>query len=293
MSNELANIDNQSLFNLITNGDCSKLSPDQKLQYYKARCDAAGLDPRCQPFQFIKLQGREVLYALKSGTDQLASKHGVICEVLNQVTENGIRTVTVRAKTADGRQTDEIGCVTVEGLKGDQLCNAQMKALTKAKRRAVLSICGLGMLDETEIETIPNVQTINEAPLTLPVKDTIQDESHAESPKTKAAKAKSKEKYTNGKWKDLVMHFGIHKGKTLGQIYEDDISYLSGWMRESWLPKKRQEYKEKGFIAADDLELAEAMSAYSDFREEENKKIQVDQTDAEFDKEWLGDKEVA
>ena len=33
-----------------------------------------------------------------------------------------------------------------------------MKAETKAKRRATLSICGLGMLDETEIETIPDAR---------------------------------------------------------------------------------------------------------------------------------------
>ena len=30
-----------------------------------------------------------------------------------------------------------------------------MKAETKAKRRVTLSICGLGMLDETEVETVP------------------------------------------------------------------------------------------------------------------------------------------
>src|SRR6202008_2665643 len=39
--------------------------------------------------------------------------------------------------------------------KGEALGNALMKASTKAKRRATLSICGLGMLDETELETIP------------------------------------------------------------------------------------------------------------------------------------------
>jgi hypothetical protein len=31
-----------------------------------------------------------------------------------------------------------------------------MKAITKAKRRVTLSICGLGWLDETEIESIPS-----------------------------------------------------------------------------------------------------------------------------------------
>jgi hypothetical protein len=38
--------------------------------------------------------------------------------------------------------------------------NALMKAVTKAKRRVTLSICGLGMLDETEVETIPDVEYV-------------------------------------------------------------------------------------------------------------------------------------
>ena len=33
-----------------------------------------------------------------------------------------------------------------------------MKAETKAKRRVTLSICGLGMLDETEVESIPDAR---------------------------------------------------------------------------------------------------------------------------------------
>ena len=35
-----------------------------------------------------------------------------------------------------------------------------MKAETKAKRRVTLSICGLGMLDETEVETIPHAYPV-------------------------------------------------------------------------------------------------------------------------------------
>jgi hypothetical protein len=44
----------------------------------------------------------------------------------------------------------------IKGLQGDALANALMKAETKSKRRVTLSICGLGMLDETEMETIPS-----------------------------------------------------------------------------------------------------------------------------------------
>jgi hypothetical protein len=35
-----------------------------------------------------------------------------------------------------------------------------MKCVTKAKRRATLSLCGLGWLDETEIETIKDVKPV-------------------------------------------------------------------------------------------------------------------------------------
>jgi len=38
------------------------------------------------------------------------------------------------------------------------LANAQMKAVTKGKRRLTLSLCGLGWLDETEVETIPTAK---------------------------------------------------------------------------------------------------------------------------------------
>ncbi len=157
-------LDGKTLLSVVAGGDCAALTPEQKVMYYRARCEAAGLDYRAQPFQFIKLQGKETLYATKAATDQLASRNGIKCEVVSQVTENGIRTVTVRSSAKDGRQTDEIGCVTVQGLAGDALANAYMKAVTKAKRRAILSISGLGMIDETELETIPP----SNAPPSLP-----------------------------------------------------------------------------------------------------------------------------
>jgi len=61
----------------------------------------------------------------------------------------------------DGRFTDSIGAVNITGLKGDNLANAMMKSETKAKRRATLDLLGLGILDETETETIPMAQTVD------------------------------------------------------------------------------------------------------------------------------------
>ena len=77
--------------------------------------------------------------------------------------------VTVSARTPNGRTDTEIGALSIKGLTGDSLCNAMMKALTKSKRRVTLSICGLGLLDESEVDSIPGViyssQSLNSEPL--------------------------------------------------------------------------------------------------------------------------------
>lgn len=154
----LGGLDETTMHALVTGGDCSRLTPAQKTAYYVARCEAAGLDPRAQPFAFVRLNGKEVLYAQKAAADQLAAKHGVRLSILSQATEDGIRIVTVRAEAKDGRVTEEIGALPIKGLTGEALSNALMKTVTKAKRRAVLSLCGLGMLDETEVESIPHAE---------------------------------------------------------------------------------------------------------------------------------------
>ena len=63
-----------------------------------------------------------------------------------------IVTVSVRDRT--GREDIATGAVSLAGLKGEALSNAFMKAETKAKRRATLSVCGLAVLDESETDSI-------------------------------------------------------------------------------------------------------------------------------------------
>lgn len=147
-------MDNATLTAVVTDGDCSRLNEQQRREYYLARCEAAGLDPRTAPFMFTRLNNKLVLYALKSATDQLASNNRVATTILQRETIDGVYCVTVRATAADGRSTEDLGAVQIGSLKGEALANALMKAVTKAKRRAVLSLCGLGMLDETEVQDI-------------------------------------------------------------------------------------------------------------------------------------------
>ena len=153
MSNELATINPEIVASLIINGDIAKLNNIQRVEYISKLCERIGVDPLTQPFKILKLGGREVLYADKGCAQQLCMVHKISTEIVKKEKIEDIYVVTVRAKIGD-RFTDEDGAVTIGTMKGDNLANALMKAVTKAKRRAVLALCGLGMLDESELETI-------------------------------------------------------------------------------------------------------------------------------------------
>jgi hypothetical protein len=159
----LTKVENEITEALIINGDLSKLKPEHKVLYYKQYCERLGLDPFTQPFKILKLSGKEVLYCDRSGTQQLNKLHNVSHEVRNRelLKEVDVYQVTARAILPDGRYTDSIGAVNVASLKGEAYANAIMKAETKAKRRSTLDLLGLGILDETEAETIPGAQTIS------------------------------------------------------------------------------------------------------------------------------------
>ncbi|HEX8267449.1 MAG TPA: hypothetical protein VF596_18765 [Pyrinomonadaceae bacterium] len=140
---------------LALRGDISGLSPNDKAMYYRSLCERLGLDPLTQPFTPLKLSGKEILYASRGATDQLARINHVNRRIVKEENLNGCYVVTVEASLPSGRTEQSKGAVSIENLKGEAFCNAVMKAETKAKRRATLAILGLGMLDETELETIP------------------------------------------------------------------------------------------------------------------------------------------
>lgn len=138
-------------------GDLSALNPDQRLSYYKQTCESLGLNPLTKPFEYIKLNGKLTLYARKDATDQLRKINSVSIDKPDIQQIDNLILVTVSARCSDGRTDSDIGVVPKSDMNGN-LSNALMKAVTKAKRRVTLSICGLGMLDETEVETIPNAE---------------------------------------------------------------------------------------------------------------------------------------
>jgi len=176
---------------VLIKGDLSSLTPPQRAEYYSKVCESVGLNPMTKPFEYITLNGKLTLYALRACTDQLRSIYAVSVEDLAETERDGVFIVTAKVKNGQGRTDIAKGAVSIGGLKGEALANALMKAETKAKRRATLSICGLGWLDESEVDSIPGAvrgepTLSNTAPTPPPAPPPAPAPTQPEAPKMSA-----------------------------------------------------------------------------------------------------------
>lgn len=172
-------------------GDLAPLEPHDRVTYYTALCRSLRLNPLTKPFEYLALDGRIVLYATRGATDQLRASQSVSVRVVSKQADHtlGVYSVEVEASTPDGRVDFASGVVaivkaggnwkkgengksffqkdgTIEPITGQDLANAMMKAETKAKRRATLSIVGLGWMDESEAADVPQAKRLAIDPLT-------------------------------------------------------------------------------------------------------------------------------
>lgn len=140
--------------NVLVRGDLKDLTEEQRTAHVLRVCESLGLNPATQPFAYIILNGKLVLYAKRDCTDQLRKLHGISIEVVKREVVGNLLTVHVRATDNTGRHDEDFGVVPFTSGAHEIAANMQMKAVTKAKRRVTLSICGLGFLDETEAEAL-------------------------------------------------------------------------------------------------------------------------------------------
>jgi hypothetical protein len=144
---------------VLIKGDLAKLSEHERVDYYNAVCKSLGLNPLTRPFDYIVLNSRLQLYAKRDACDQLRKIQNISLKIISQDLNDGIYIVHVKARTPEGREDEDLGAVPLpDAVKGEFRANLILKAITKAKRRATLSICGLGFLDETEVEDIPEAK---------------------------------------------------------------------------------------------------------------------------------------
>ncbi len=68
---------------IVLRGDLSGLGPSERARFYVQMCEGLGLNPHAQPFAFLRLNGKEILYATRGATDQLAAMHRVTREIID------------------------------------------------------------------------------------------------------------------------------------------------------------------------------------------------------------------
>lgn len=196
VTNELATLNNQQVAKLTNEraailekvailGDLSSLSAPERMSHYLSMCEMSGTSAQNRPFEYLDLDGKLVLYATRRCTDEIRLKRHVNIEIVDRNDDGEVYAVTARAWLNDGRSDTATGAVPIVvqeikewkttnngkryPVKGEnwvkvnpvERANAIMKAETKAKRRVTLSLVGLGMIDESEIETIRNARRVH------------------------------------------------------------------------------------------------------------------------------------
>jgi hypothetical protein len=136
---------------VLIKGDLSKLNADDRMSYYKAVCDSVGLNALTKPFEYITLNNKLQLYALKACTDQLRAIHDISVTDLTKDTVDGVHIVTAKVQNGKGRTDADIGAVNIAGLKGEAFANAIMKASCVPLDSEILTRNGFKTYDQITI----------------------------------------------------------------------------------------------------------------------------------------------
>ena len=128
----------------VLNGDLKGLPPAVKIEYYNAVCHAVGIDPMARPFEYIPVRGgKEKLYWTAVGAFTLGAQYGASIEDDGGQFDGEAYVVRAIARAPGGRMATNVGRLHIGTLKGQDLEDLKMKAVTKAQRRAFLTLCGV------------------------------------------------------------------------------------------------------------------------------------------------------
>lgn len=143
------------------NRDTAGLRPEHRGALLNELARALKLNPLTKPVIFLKTGQGESIYVTRQGADQIAARLKLNREVIEGPDARKIGNIEVafcrvRVTAPDGRS--ETSTAT---LAFSDPAMILMKVETKAKRRATLSIAGLGMLSEEDAEEMGIDATID------------------------------------------------------------------------------------------------------------------------------------
>lgn len=269
-----ADIAPEILEKALIGGDLSALNPAERIAYYHAVCTSLKINRLTRPFIYATIDGKTSLYATKDCTEQLRARDGISVVSLERKTEDGIHSVIARVKNTAGREDEAIGAVGMaepgwvmewqngkkvraknpvagQPLSPDERAKRLMVAETKAKRRATLSLAGLGIPDESELEGIaeqPSVLSItreeqaeaenaaSNAKL-IEAGGTVTIIEPAEPKKARAARKPKEE--TRPNWQDVIPHcWNATTTQLIGKKLSETPYRAAEFIRDTWIPKQ-------------------------------------------------------
>ncbi len=220
---------------VLIHGDLSPMDEKQRIQYVKALCKAIGVSLLFRPFDYIKLQGKTVLYANRACAEQLRIIHKISIKITHRERVDGLYVVTAQAVNGKGKTDESIGAINIKGLGGEALANALMKAETKAKRRVTLSIAGLGMLDEVTAGELAEQENKATAEISAEEKEALLAETteRPEFEKTRDEGESLPPVPPPLQDQGYIMQSGKNKGKPLSKLTKAQSEKWLGWYEEA------------------------------------------------------------
>lgn len=133
--------------------DWTGVNDDDRLKYVLAICKSLNIPTPLNPFRFIKVHNKTVLYAPNEAAQLIAERNRISTPITNKYLdkEQNIYVVEVRASNVTGRHTDNLGAIYVGGMSGPDRANSIMKCVTKAQRRTIFAMTGLSIVDDDQL----------------------------------------------------------------------------------------------------------------------------------------------
>ena len=138
------------------------LTDPEKKDMYNKMCQVYNVPVDIAPLDFVQIKDKatkkvfaEFLYANSTCTKYIMARDGLSSRVVRRDIDANDAVFIVEVSKGD-RSVEGVGAKSLKGAAYDTRTNSIMHAHTKAERRAVLTYSGMGILDESEISSIPN-----------------------------------------------------------------------------------------------------------------------------------------
>lgn len=158
----------------MTSGDLSRLPKATKDAFIVKLAEQIGIPPYPPPFAFVTdKRGKETLVPQKHLAQALRDKHGISTEItyqgplqLGDKFDESIYVVKMKGTLPSGRFAEEMGTGFFGGdsAVGRGKADEVLKTVTKAANRVTYSLLGIGLIDETEVDSLRDRGLVREEP---------------------------------------------------------------------------------------------------------------------------------